>query len=301
MARGLGEDGLVSFNLRAGVGVPQNASKRSEDAKIGRTGARSCEQSFSFSGGPVYPARAERMSTESPLAHESVLRTVGAVADRLGIEAYAVGGAVRDGFLDRPTTDLDFVSIGSGSGIKLAEAVAEEMGGRSVHVYERFGTAAIRLPEAEGGLVLEFVGARKESYRKDSRKPIVEDGTLEEDQSPPRLHDQRARHRSQRRALRERARPVRRRDRPRRQEAPHAARPARDVRGRPAADAPRRPLRRTARLQRRHRGAPGDAGEGAPHRDRQPGADHRRAAEDRRCAAPVHRVQDPPQRRACSR
>ena len=123
------------------------------------------------------------MSTESPLAHESVLRTVGAVADRLGVEAYAVGGAVRDGFLDRPTTDLDFVSIGSGSGIKLAEAVAEEMGGRSVHVYERFGTAAIRLPESEGGLVLEFVGARKESYRKDSRKPIVEDGTLEEDQS----------------------------------------------------------------------------------------------------------------------
>jgi poly(A) polymerase len=123
------------------------------------------------------------MSTESPLAHEPVLRTVGAVADRLGIEAYAVGGAVRDGFLNRPTTDLDFVSIGPGSGITLAEAVAEEMGGRSVHVYERFGTAAIRLPESEGGLVLEFVGARKESYRKDSRKPLVEDGTLEEDQA----------------------------------------------------------------------------------------------------------------------
>ena len=119
------------------------------------------------------------MST--PLPHESALRTVGAVADRLGLEAYLVGGAVRDGFLDRATTDLDFVSIGPGSGIKLAKAVAKKMGGRTAHVYENFGTAAIRLPESEGGLVLEFVGARKESYRADSRKPIVEDGTLEED------------------------------------------------------------------------------------------------------------------------
>ncbi len=121
--------------------------------------------------------------SDTPLPHEDVLRTVGAVADRLGIEAYAVGGAVRDGFLGRPTTDLDFVSLGNGSGIKLAEAVAKEMGGRSVHVYESYGTAAIRLPEREGGLVLEFVGARKESYRADSRKPLVEDGTLEEDQA----------------------------------------------------------------------------------------------------------------------
>lgn len=129
------------------------------------------------------------MST--PLPHESVLRTIGTVADRLDLEAYLVGGAVRDGFLDRPTTDLDFVSVGSGSGIQLAEAVAEEMGGQTAHVYENFGTAAIRLPEDEGGpstgsgpaLVLEFVGARKESYRADSRKPIVEDGTLEEDQA----------------------------------------------------------------------------------------------------------------------
>jgi poly(A) polymerase len=130
------------------------------------------------------------MST--PLPHESVLRTVGAVADRLGLETYLVGGAVRDGFLDRPTTDLDFVSIGPKSGIRLAKAVAKELGGRTAHVYENFGTAAIRLPAAtdsaegegtvDGPLVLEFVGARKESYRTDSRKPIVEDGTLEEDQ-----------------------------------------------------------------------------------------------------------------------
>ena len=118
-----------------------------------------------------------------PLPHEPVLRTVGAVADELGLEAYAVGGAVRDAFLGRATTDLDFVSIGPGSGIKLAEAVAERMGGRTAHVYENFGTAAIRLPEDEGGLVLEFVGARQESYRRGSRKPLVEDGTLEEDQA----------------------------------------------------------------------------------------------------------------------
>lgn len=121
--------------------------------------------------------------SDLPLPHEPVLRTVGAVADRLGLEAYLVGGAVRDAFLGRATTDLDFVSIGPGSGIKLAKAVAKKLGGRTAHVYENFGTAAIRLPESEGGLVLEFVGARKESYRTDSRKPIVEDGTLEEDQS----------------------------------------------------------------------------------------------------------------------
>ena len=125
--------------------------------------------------------------SDLPLPHEPVLRTVGRVADGLGLEAYLIGGAVRDAFLDRPTTDLDFVCIGPGSGMRLAEAVAEELGGRTAHVYPAFGTAAIRLPESEGGtadgpLVLEFVGARKESYRSDSRKPLVEDGTLEDDQ-----------------------------------------------------------------------------------------------------------------------
>jgi len=118
-----------------------------------------------------------------PLPHEPVLRTIGAVADKLGLEAYVIGGAVRDAFLDRPTTDLDFVSIGPKSGIRLAKAVAKKLGGRTAHIYESFGTAAIRLPEDEGGLVLEFVGARKESYRSNSRKPIVEDGTLEDDQA----------------------------------------------------------------------------------------------------------------------
>ena len=122
-----------------------------------------------------------------------VLRAIGKVAAREGIEAYAVGGLVRDTLLGRPTTDLDFVTVGPGTGIELAEAVAHVLGGHTAHVYPNFGTAAIRIPPEEwlpsgadpsgaDPLVLEFVAARKESYRKSSRKPIVEDGTLEDDQ-----------------------------------------------------------------------------------------------------------------------
>jgi len=130
---------------------------------------------------------AERLRT---VPYESVLRTIGHVAEREDIEAYAVGGMVRDVLLGRSTTDLDFVTVGPGTGIELAEAVGEELGGRTAHVYPKFGTAAIRIPAEEAlpeghtddALVLEFVAARKESYRSDSRKPIVEDGTLEDDQ-----------------------------------------------------------------------------------------------------------------------
>ena len=107
-----------------------------------------------------------------------LLRDIGRTAKRTGIEAYAVGGVVRDLFLERDTTDIDFVTIGSGSGISLANAVAQELRGETVHVYPNFGTAAIRLPNR---MVLEFVGARRESYRSDSRKPIVEEGSLEDD------------------------------------------------------------------------------------------------------------------------
>ena len=99
------------------------------------------------------------------------------VADRLKIDAFAVGGFVRDIVLKRESKDIDFVCVGSG--IDLAESVAKELGaGVNVHVFKNFGTAQIQY----GDLDLEFVGARKESYRADSRKPIVEDGSLEDDQ-----------------------------------------------------------------------------------------------------------------------
>ncbi|MCH8960364.1 MAG: tRNA nucleotidyltransferase, partial [Bacteroidetes bacterium] len=75
-----------------------------------------------------------------------ILREVGKEAVRLGIEAYAVGGVVRDVLLGRKTTDIDFVTVGSRTGIRLAKAVGRRLGGRTVHVYENFGTAAIRLP-----------------------------------------------------------------------------------------------------------------------------------------------------------
>lgn len=121
--------------------------------------------------------------------HAPLLQTVGAVAQQLGLEVWAVGGMVRDLLLGRQTTDLDFVTVGAGTGIRLAEAVAQALGGVTAHVYPNFGTAAIRLPgppptdlmNATGEQVLEFVAARRESYRRDSRKPLVEEGTLEED------------------------------------------------------------------------------------------------------------------------
>ncbi|PEN13321.1 tRNA nucleotidyltransferase [Longibacter salinarum] len=122
-------------------------------------------------------------------SYAPILRRIGKVAQSVSIEAYAVGGLVRDVLLDRPTTDLDFVTVGPDTGIELARAVAEDLGGYTAHVYPNFGTAAIRIPaeqwaddETDEPLVLEFVAARKESYRSDSRKPIVEDGTLEDDQ-----------------------------------------------------------------------------------------------------------------------
>ncbi|MFP4228625.1 MAG: CCA tRNA nucleotidyltransferase [Salinivenus sp.] len=130
----------------------------------------------------------------APLLHavpyEDVLRTIGRVADREGIEAYAVGGMVRDVLLGRSTTDLDFVTVGEGTGRTLAEAVAKALGGYTAHVYPKFGTAAIRIPaddalpegHPDDALVLEFVTARTESYRSHSRKPEVEAGTLADDQ-----------------------------------------------------------------------------------------------------------------------
>ena len=115
----------------------------------------------------------------------NLLKTIGEVAASIGVEVYAIGGVVRDLYLGRTTTDIDFVSIGQGSGLALAEAVSKTLGGQRVHTYANFGTAAIRVPvegEMVCAMVLEFVGARRESYQRDSRKPIVEEGTLEDDQ-----------------------------------------------------------------------------------------------------------------------
>lgn len=106
-----------------------------------------------------------------------VFKIVGQQADRLGIEAFVVGGWVRDLMMNRPCKDIDFVCVGSG--IELAKAVAHTLGQDVlVTVFKNFGTAHIAWKDYQ----FEFVGARKESYRSDSRKPIVEDGTLEDDQ-----------------------------------------------------------------------------------------------------------------------
>lgn len=114
------------------------------------------------------------MNLSASLSH-SVFKTVGQVADALNLKTFVVGGYVRDILLKRSSKDIDFVCVGSG--IELAQHVADALGA-NVHVYKNFGTAHIPLPD----LNLEFVGARKESYRSESRKPIVEDGTLEDDQ-----------------------------------------------------------------------------------------------------------------------
>ena len=95
-----------------------------------------------------------------------------------GQEAFVIGGFVRDKIINRPNTDIDIVVIGSG--IDLANQVAKRLGhGVTVKVFKNFGTAMIRT----GDIEIEFVGARKESYRSDSRKPIVEDGNVEDDQN----------------------------------------------------------------------------------------------------------------------
>lgn len=107
----------------------------------------------------------------------SIFRVIGDTADDMGLEVYVVGGFVRDIFLGRHSADLDFVTVGSG--IALARAVAERLGKKGrLAVYANYGTAQIRHKDLE----LEFVGARRESYNRNSRNPIVEDGTLDDDQ-----------------------------------------------------------------------------------------------------------------------
>ncbi len=111
-----------------------------------------------------------------------IYRTVGQTADRLGVQAYAVGGVVRDHFLHRPCTDIDIVCVGNG--IQLAQATAQAINPNiQVAVFKHFGTASFRCRQGDTIWQVEFVGARRESYRHDSRKPIVEDGTLQDDQN----------------------------------------------------------------------------------------------------------------------
>lgn len=112
----------------------------------------------------------------TPLLDHPVFRAVADAADASGTKAYVVGGYVRDLILRRPSKDIDFVSVGSG--IALARKVAASLDpGINVNFFSNFGTAQIRYRNLD----IEFVGARKESYSRDSRKPVVEDGTLEDD------------------------------------------------------------------------------------------------------------------------
>jgi len=116
------------------------------------------------------------MTFTAELDKNPIFKTVSRVSQDLGYQSFIVGGFVRDLILNRPSKDIDFVCVGSG--ISLAEAVAKSLGNVQLTVFKNFGTAMIPYGDAD----LEFVGARKESYRSDSRKPIVEDGTLQDDQ-----------------------------------------------------------------------------------------------------------------------
>lgn len=108
---------------------------------------------------------------DTPIFHQ-----IGEVADHLGMECYVVGGFVRDLFLERPSKDIDCLVVGSG--IQVAEELAKRLGrGAHISIFRNFGTAQVKYKGQE----IEFVGARKESYSHDSRKPIVEDGTLDDD------------------------------------------------------------------------------------------------------------------------
>jgi len=106
-----------------------------------------------------------------------IFKTISDVIEETGREAFVIGGYVRDIFLERPSKDIDIVTLGSG--IALARKVADKLGVKKVSVFKNFGTAMFVYNEWE----VEFVGARKESYQRNSRKPIVEDGSLEDDQN----------------------------------------------------------------------------------------------------------------------
>lgn len=116
------------------------------------------------------------MNYQAHLDTNPLFAVISKASQELGAQTYLVGGYVRDLLLRRPSKDIDVVCVGSG--IALAERVAALLGGKPVNVFSNFGTANIRVEEWE----VEFVGARKESYKRESRKPIVENGTIEDDQ-----------------------------------------------------------------------------------------------------------------------
>ena len=117
------------------------------------------------------------MIINNPKINLPILHLVGDTADEMGLECYVIGGWVRDLFLHRESQDIDVVVVGSG--IVLAQAVTSKLGKAHLSVFRTYGTAQVKKNDIE----IEFVGARKESYRSDSRNPIVEDGTLEDDQN----------------------------------------------------------------------------------------------------------------------
>ena len=119
---------------------------------------------------PEISAEALSSAIDKPVFH-----LVGDAADSLGRECYVVGGYVRDIMLRRPSTDVDFVTVGSG--IEVASEVARRLKGSHLSVFRNYGTAQVKRRSVE----LEFVGARKESYHRESRNPVVEDGTLDDD------------------------------------------------------------------------------------------------------------------------
>ena len=122
-----------------------------------------------------------KLYTDSELAQildKKIFHLISEAADSLGLECYVVGGYVRDIFLERPSNDIDVVVVGSG--IQVASRLKEMLGKKAhLSVFRNFGTAQVKFHDTE----VEFVGARKESYSHDSRKPVVEDGTLEDDQN----------------------------------------------------------------------------------------------------------------------
>jgi poly(A) polymerase len=114
---------------------------------------------------------------EFSFLNQHIYQLIGKCANEIGVDAYLIGGFVRDIFLNRPSKDIDVVAIGKG--IDLANKIKEELGDEAhIAVFKNFGTAQIKYQDLE----IEFVGARKESYSRDSRKPVVEDGTLKDDQ-----------------------------------------------------------------------------------------------------------------------